>query len=69
MRTGNAYQQGAPLPQNLGEGLVRFAASPAAKELFGETFVKSYVGLKMSELSSYEASITPWERTHLLPTV
>src|SRR3954454_9043720 len=59
---GNAYAADKPhVPGTLREAQERFAASPVAREAFGEEVVGHYVNNARVELTAFEAAVTDWE--------
>jgi glutamine synthetase len=62
---GNSYEMThAPeraLPRSLSEAAVRFSASKAARELFGDTFVDHYAMSRDWEEREFRRAITDWE--------
>lgn len=61
--TGNGYAatEFPLLPRNLYESSERMAGSEAARELFGETFVKHYTTTRFWECKQFHNSVTDWE--------
>jgi glutamine synthetase len=64
--TGNAYHHARTLPRTLEEGLERFAACTAVRELLGEAFCRAFTVIKEAELEAFQGVISSWERDHLL---
>ncbi|HYC25213.1 MAG TPA: glutamine synthetase [Roseiarcus sp.] len=62
---GNAYQMSHAahhvLPRTLWEAAERFAASSAARDLFGDTFVDHYAMSRQWEEREFRRAITDWE--------
>jgi glutamine synthetase len=59
---GEAAQDGpAMLPTTLREAVRRFAASKAARQLFGGEFVDHYAMTREWEARAYEHAVTDWE--------
>jgi len=59
---GDAGADGAGrLPRSLREATDRFAASKAARTLFGETFVDHYARTRDWEVREYDKAVTDWE--------
>jgi glutamine synthetase len=60
---GNAYTADKPhVPSNMYEARDLFAASPVAREAFGEEVVDHYLNRAKVELDAFEAAVTDWER-------
>lgn len=63
--TGNAYAQEVPenrrLPSNLETAAVLFGGSEAAKELFGEAFVRHFADSRTFEARQFARAVTDWE--------
>ena len=60
--TGNAYEQpGEPLPLTWDAAIARFAASPFARNYFGEPFTRLYATVKRGEMEEFNSHITPLE--------
>jgi glutamine synthetase len=63
----NAYLKDAQLlPKNLHEALKLLAQSRAAKEYFGEDFIKLFLTIGRHEVALYEGIVTEWERERYL---
>jgi glutamine synthetase len=61
---GNAYEEpgeAAPLPGTLGEATRAFAASEAARELFGEPFVEHFAATRDWEDRQARKHVTDWD--------
>jgi glutamine synthetase len=61
---GNAYHQridAEPLPNDWREAILRFEASDAMRELFGERFVQLYSTLKRGEWEDFASQVSPLE--------
>lgn len=62
---GNAYEKKFPesraLPRTLFEASERLAASPAARQLFGDAFVEHYAATRAWEEREFRRAITDWE--------
>ncbi|MFB6318038.1 glutamine synthetase family protein [Saccharicrinis sp. FJH54] len=60
---GNAYQdkKRVKLPDNLLDATVQMAASPIAKELFGEAFVNHFTKTRIWEWRQFMNQVTDWE--------
>ena len=43
--------------------------TPELVEIFGETFVRTYRGIKETEYETFMGVISPWEREYLLLSV
>jgi glutamine synthetase len=60
---GNAYESDvARVPATLRESAELFAASPIAREAFGDEVVEHYLNNARVELAAYDAAVTDWER-------
>jgi len=63
--TGNAYAKDVPidhqLPTNLESAGILFAQSEAAKDLFGEAFVKHFADSRIFEARQFGRAVTDWE--------
>ena len=65
--TGNAYDQqehlpaSLQLPGSLKEAAVEFAASPVAREIFGDEFVDHYAATRDWEVREYERHVNDWQ--------
>jgi len=60
---GNAYTSGAPrLPKTMRAATDRFAASAIARDAFGDRVVDHYVNCAEVEMSSFDSTVTDWER-------
>ena len=60
---GNAYDsEGARVPSSLAEAIGLLEGSSLAREAFGEDVVAHYLHFARSELRSFEAAVTDWER-------
>ena len=60
---GNAYLSDKPrVPGTLREASDLFAASPLAREAFGEEVVDHYLNTARVELEAFDAAVTDWER-------
>jgi len=60
---GNAYDSDAPrLPATLDEATELFARSAVARSAFGDDVVDHYTHMARTELSSFRAAVTDWER-------
>jgi len=61
---GNAYQatDHPRLPRTLREARDLFAASPVARDAFGDELVSHYVNAADVELAAFESAVTDWER-------
>ena len=60
---GNAYTSDLPtVPTTLREARELFAASAAAREIFGDEVVDHYVNAADVELAAFEGAVTDWER-------
>ncbi len=63
--TGNAYAQDVPenrrLPSNLETAAALFGNSEAAKELFGEPFVRHFADSRSFEARQFARAVTDWE--------
>ncbi|MDZ7829629.1 MAG: glutamine synthetase family protein [Halofilum sp. (in: g-proteobacteria)] len=60
---GNAYEADKPrVPDTLRDARDLFAASPIAKEAFGEDVVEHYLNMAKVELDAFNAAVTDWER-------
>lgn len=67
--TGNAYEKVAPsLPRRWGAALDAFEAAEVLPEYLGPEFCRLYATVKRSELSKFEAAITPLEYDWYLST-
>jgi glutamine synthetase len=60
---GSAYRDSARprLPRNLSDATDRLAASPVARELFGDAFVDHFVRTRRWEWAQYQNAVTDWE--------
>jgi glutamine synthetase len=59
---GNAYVAGKPrVPTTLREAHDLFAASPAARDAFGDEVVEHYLNAARVELDAFDAAVTDWE--------
>ena len=54
------------LPTSLEESLDALENDPAAKDFFGEDFVKAYATMRRYELSRFDDWVTDWERNEYL---
>jgi glutamine synthetase len=63
---GNAYTHARTLPRTLEEALERFNGCATVQNLLGETFVRTFNGIKNAELEAFQGVISSWERDHLL---
>jgi glutamine synthetase len=61
---GNAYEAGdrAQVPSTLREARDLFAASPIARDAFGQEVVDHYLNNAGVELQAFDAAVTDWER-------
>lgn len=63
--TGNAYDytpsESESFPSNLRDATQIFAASTAAREVFGDAFVDYYVASRDWEVREYERYVTDWQ--------
>lgn len=60
---GNGYDENArPLPRTLADATRALAASTAARELLGETFVDHFVRTREWEVRQFNLAVTDWER-------
>jgi glutamine synthetase len=61
---GNAYEAGdrPQVPSTLREARDLFAASPIARDAFGQEVVDHYLNNAGVELQAFEAAVTDWER-------
>ncbi|MDG2070581.1 MAG: glutamine synthetase family protein [Pseudomonadales bacterium] len=63
--TGNAYDctpsESESFPSNLRDATQIFAASTAAREVFGDAFVDHYVASRDWEVREYERHVTDWQ--------
>src|SRR5919202_58469 len=60
---GNAYLADKPrVPATLREASELFAASPVARDAFGEEVVEHYLNNARVELEAFESAVTDWER-------
>ncbi len=63
--TGNAYEQhhdlSLALPQSLSDAADNLLKSSAAKELFGEAFVKHFAATRHWEVNEFKKHVTDWE--------
>jgi glutamine synthetase len=60
---GNAYVSGHPrVPSTLRDAHDLFAASPLAREAFGDEVVEHYLNNAQVELAAFESAVTDWER-------
>jgi glutamine synthetase len=60
---GNAYDsEAARVPSSLAEAIGLLEGSSLAREAFGEDVVAHYLHFARSELRSFEAAVTDWER-------
>ena len=61
--TGSGYADTSAerLPSNLHEATQRFAASKAAREIFGEAFVEHFAQTRFWEWRQYQTAVTSWE--------
>ena len=59
---GNAYESDAPhVPTTLREAADLLAASPIAREAFGDDVVAHYTNTARVELAAFDAAVTDWE--------
>ena len=62
---GNAYEEEPPPEQRfaptLRDATVRFAASQAARDLFGDPFVEHYAATRLWESREYERQVNDWQ--------
>ncbi len=59
---GNVYESQAPrLPTTLEEATAAFRDSEAARELFGDGFVRHFAGSREWECRKYRQAVTDWE--------
>ncbi len=63
---GNAYSHARTLPKTLEEAMERFNACIKLHELLGESFVRTFMAIKIAELEAFQGVISSWERDHLL---
>lgn len=59
-------------PQNLGEAIDRMKTSDAARRLFGDDFVDTFLNIRRHEWQCYQAylnQISPWEKQRFLGVV
>jgi glutamine synthetase len=54
------------LPGNLLDAVRSFQSSKVLEEKLSRPFVESYAKLKLQELRSYSAQVTPWELVRTL---
>lgn len=52
---------GMAFPRTLSEAAARLNASKAAREIFGDTFVDTFVEMRGFEVADYESHVSPWE--------
>ena len=62
--SGSGYSEGSGerLPRTLHDATERFAASSAARELFGDQFVDHFAATREWEWRQYRDAVTDWER-------
>jgi glutamine synthetase len=62
--TGNAYEtEGLEhVPSTLRDARDLFAASPLAREAFGQEVVDHYLNNARIELAAFDSAVTDWER-------
>ena len=63
---GHKLKNGRKLPLNLLDAVRVTEKSEALRTYFGESFVKSYCSMKMTEWNSYTRHLTEWERQNTL---
>jgi glutamine synthetase type III len=63
---GHKVKNVAKLPLNLLDALRLFDKSKVARKAFGDSFVDSYVKLKMESWNDFMRHATEWERAHTL---
>ena len=59
--SGYADETAVRLPVNLHEAATRFAASEAAREIFGAPFVEHFAASRLWEWRQFQAAVTSWE--------
>ncbi len=56
-------------PTDLGRAAEKFAASPEARETFGDVFVDAFVAARRFEDAEYRRHVSPWELRRYLEVV
>jgi glutamine synthetase len=57
------------LPRSILDAVRLLETTPELVEIFGETFVRTYRGIKETEYETFMGVISPWEREYLLLSV
>jgi len=67
--TGEVWDEGASLPESLGEALDAFSGAGDIRAVLGEDFCAVFEAIKTAELNDFQREISPWEREHLMLNV
>jgi glutamine synthetase len=70
---GDVHAENAPpgteFPADLGDAAARLSQSRAAREIFGDTFIDSFVRARRAEYAAYARHVSAWERERYLEIV
>ncbi|NJL50535.1 MAG: glutamine synthetase [Blastochloris sp.] len=66
---GSAYGLDYELPRGLLEAVAAFEECEPLVDVFGQSFVSTYIAIKRSEFETFMRVISPWEREYLLLNV
>lgn len=66
---GNAYQEEITVARSLEEALRTIDEDDAVVDILGESFIRAYRSVKLTEYEAFNRTISSWEREHLLLNV
>ena len=67
--TGDAGDQGEPLPRTLKDATAKLKASKTAHQILGAGFVDHYVRTREWEVRQYDRQVTEWELSRYFESI